>query len=322
MKKYSSTTRANSRHSIVRKWQRGLIVTALVLLCGWLFPPLVSSISFVVLYPVTVVSSWYQYSEGAFPSYLRSRAELTKEIDELKATIANDTGTELSVKRLLEENMQLRSAAEVSTSTNRISARVIAQPSKLSYDLLQIDQGSDTGIVVGAPVFLGFDTVIGVVVHVARTYAFVELVTTPGFIATAYIVGPNVFANLEGIGGGVARVRVPQGIALREGNPILLPSVSSGVYGEVVRIENVPTQPEQFGYVTPPLSLQSILYVSVAKDVPSEKSELEIETSVRASVQSYFKLNTIPDSMEFASTTNSASPETGTTSSSTATSTN
>jgi len=281
-----------------------------------------SGVSFVVLYPVTAVSSWYQYSEGAFPSYLRSRAELTKEIDELKATIANDTGTELSVKRLLEENMQLRSAAEVSTSTNRISARVIAQPSKLSYDLLQIDQGSETGIVVGAPVFLGVDTVIGVVVHVARTYAFVELVTTPGFMATAYIVGPNVFANLEGIGGGVARVRVPQGIALREGNLILLPSVSSGVYGEVVRVENVPTQPEQFGYVTPPLSLQSILYVSVAKDVPSEKSELEIETSVRASVQSYFKLNTIPDSMEFASTTNSASPETGTTSSSTATSTN
>ena len=281
-----------------------------------------SGVSFVVLYPVTAVSSWYQYSEGAFPSYLRSRAELTKEIDELKATIANDTGTELSVKRLLEENMQLRSAAEVSTSTNRISARVIAQPSKLSYDLLQIDQGSETGIVVGAPVFLGVDTVIGVVVHVARTYAFVELVTTPGFMATAYIVGPNVFANLEGIGGGVARVRVPQGIALREGNLILLPSVSSGVYGEVVRVENVPTQPEQFGYVTPPLSLQSILYVSVAKDVPSEKSELEIETSVRASVQSYFKLNTIPDSMEFASTTNSASPETGTTSSSSATSTN
>ena len=281
-----------------------------------------SGISFVVLYPVTVVSSWYQYGEGAFPSYLRSRVELTKEIDELKATIANDTGTELSVKRLLEENMQLRSAAEVSTSTNRISAHVIAQPSKLSYDLLQIDQGSDTGIVVGAPVFLGVDTVIGVVVHVARTYAFVELVTTPGFMAMAYIVGPNVFANLEGIGGGVARVRVPQGIALREGNLILLPSVSSGVYGEVVRIENVPTQPEQFGYVTPPLSLQSILYVSVAKDVPSEKSELEIETSVRASVQSYFRLNTIPDSMEFASTTNSASPETGTTSPSSATSTN
>lgn len=281
-----------------------------------------SGVSFVVLYPVTAVSSWYQYSEGAFPSYLRSRAELTKEIDELKATIANDSGTELSVKRLLEENMQLRSAAQVSTSTNRISARVIAQPSKLSYDLLQIDQGSETGIVVGAPVFLGVDTVIGVVVHVARTYAFVELVTTPGFMATAYIVGPNVFANLEGIGGGVARVRVPQGIALREGNLILLPSVSSGVYGEVVRIENVPTQPEQFGYVTPPLSLQSILYVSVAKDVPSEKSELEIETSVRASVQSYFKLNTIPDSMEFASTTNSASPETSTTSSSTASSTN
>ena len=312
MKKYSSTTRANSRHSIVRKWQRGLIVTALVLLCGWLFPPLMSGISFVVLYPVTAVSSWYQYGEGAFPSYLRSRAELTKEIDELRATIANDAGTELSVKRLLEENMQLRTAAQVSTLTNRIAARVIAQPSKLSYDLLQIDQGSDAGVMVGAPVFLGVDTVIGVVVYAAPTYAFVELVTTPGFSATAYIVGPNVFANLEGVGGGVARVRVPQGIALREGNLVLLPSVSGGVYGEVVRVENVPTQPEQFGYVTPPLPLQSILYVSVAKDAPSEKSESEIEESVRTAVQSYFRLTTIPESLEFASTTDATELPTST----------
>lgn len=322
MKKYSSTTKANSRHSIVRKWQRGLVVTAIVIFCGWLFPPVLSGVSFVVLYPITAVSSWYHYGEGAFPSYLRSRAQLTKEIDGLKATIANDMGTELSVKRLLEENMQLRTAAQVSTSTNRIAARVIAQPTKLSYDLLQIDQGSLSGVVVGAPVFLGVDTVIGVVVYVAPTYAFVELVTTPGFSATAYIVGPNVFANLEGIGGGVARVRVPQGIALREGNLVLLPSVSGGVYGEVVRIENVPTQPEQFGYVTPPLSLQSILYVSVAKDAPSEKSESEIEESVRTAVQSYFRVTNIPDSLEFASTTETTSLEAATTTDGAATSTN
>ncbi len=322
MKKYSSTTRANSRHSTVRKWQRGASVTLGVILCGWLFPSLMSGVSFVVLYPLTAVSSWYQYSEGAFPSYLRSRAQLTKEIDELKATIANDSGTELSVRRLLEENMQLRTAAQVSTSTNRIAARVISQPSKLSYDLLQIDQGSDTGVVVGAPVFLGVDTVIGVVVHVSPTYAFVQLVTTPGFTATAYVVGPNVFANLEGVGGGVARIRVPQGIALREGNLVLLPSVSSGVYGEIVRIENVPTQPEQFGYVTPPLSLQSILYVSVAKDAPSEKSEAEIEESVRAAVQAYFRVTNIPDSLEFASTTNTTSLEAASTTDGAATSTN
>lgn len=304
MKKYSSTTRASSRHSTVRTWQRGLIVTVAVLFFGWVFPTVLSYISHIVLYPVTAVSSWYQYSDSLLPNYLRSRVELTKEIEDLKRTMANDTGTELSVRRLLEENMQLRTAAQVSTSTNRIAARVLAQPTKLSYDLLQIDQGSDSGVVVGAPVFLGVDTVIGVVVEVAPSYAFVELVTTPGFAATAYIVGPNVFASIEGIGGGVARVKVPQGIPLREGNLVLLPSVSSGVYGEVVRVENIPTQPEQYGYVTPPLPLQSLLYVSVGKQALISKSDSEIEQSVRDSVEAYFRLENIPDSLEIATTTN------------------
>lgn len=302
MKKYSSTTRASSRHSTVRTWQRGLIVTVAVLFFGWVFPVLLSSVSHIVLYPVTAVSTWYQYSDSLLPNYLRSRVELTKEIEELKRTIANDTGTELSVRRLLEENMQLRTAAQVSTSTNRIAARVLAQPTKLSYDLLQIDQGSDSGVVVGAPVFLGVDTVIGVVVEVAESYAFVELVTTPGFVATAYIVGPNVFATIEGIGGGVARVKVPQGIPLREGNLVLLPSVSSGVYGEVVRVENIPTQPEQYGYVTPPLPLQSLLYVSVGKHAPITKSDSEIEQSVRDNVEAYFRLDSIPESLDIATT--------------------
>lgn len=292
--------RASSRPSTVRTWQRGLIVTVAVLFFGWVFPTVLSYVSHIVLYPVTAVSSWYQNSDSLLPNYLRSRVELTKEIEELKRTIANDTGTELSVRRLLEENMQLRTAAQVSTSTNRIAARVLAQPTKLSYDLLQIDQGSDSGVVVGAPVFLGVDTVIGVVVEVAESYSFVELVTTPGFTATAYLVGPNVFATIEGIGGGVARVKVPQGIPLREGNLVLLPSVSSGVYGEVVRVENIPTQPEQFGYVTPPLPLQSLLYVSVGKHALITKSDSEIEQSVRDTVEAYFRLDSIPESLEIA----------------------
>lgn len=295
MKKYSSITKRSSRLSTVRVWQRALAITGGLLVAGWLFPHALSFVSYVVLKPIEVVSSWYRYSEATIPLYLRSRAELTKQITELEEELVHRTGTNLSIDRLLAENMQLRALAEMGTTSERVAARVIAQPTTLTYDLLQIDKGTNAGVVVGAPVFLGVDTVIGVVVHVAPSYAFVELTTTPGFTSTAYVVGPNIFAPLEGVGGGVARVKVPQGITLREGNLVLLPSVSSGVYGEIVSVENVPAQPEQYGYVTPPVSLQSLLYVSVGTEVSQVRAVEEIEDSVRQSVREYFKLTTLPD---------------------------
>ena len=281
------------RHTATKRWRVGFFVTVIVLFTGLILPQLIATISFVVLYPVHTISVWYKNSEDIFPSFLRSRMELAAEIDALRANNANQNGTQLSIQKLLEENRQLRSLTELGTSTDRVSAKVIAQPSRLSYDLLQIDKGSRDGIQIGAPVYIGIDTVIGIVVHTSLTYAFVELVTTPGFTSTAYIVGPNIFAPLEGVGGGVARVKVPQGINLNEGNLVLLPSAASGVYGEIVSIENLPTQPEQFGYVTPPLPLQGILYVSVDRYIPGERSEAEIDLAIKDSVQSYFRLDKV-----------------------------
>ncbi len=309
MKKYSSITKRNSRLSATRVWRRAFAATIAVLLVGWLFPYAMSFVSYVALAPIEAVSSWYRYSEATLPLYLRSRTELTKQITELEQALANRTGTNLSVDRLLAENMQLRAMAEIGEQNKRVAARVIAQPTTLAYDLLQIDKGSDAGVVVGAPVFFGVDTVIGVVVHTAPQYAFVELVTTPGFNATAYVIGPNIFAPIEGVGGGVARVRVPQGIVMREGNLVLLPSVSGGVYGEIVSIENVPAQPEQYGYVTPPVSLQSMLYVSVGTEVLQVRDVVEIEESLRQSVREYFRLDTIPNLPDLVSATTSTSTE-------------
>ncbi len=291
MKRYSSTTKGSSRRSTIKLWYRGALVTVVFALIGWLMPNVLSFVSYVVLLPVQQVNEWYQYSEDAVPKYLRSRENLVKENESLRQQLANQAGTQLSVQRLLYENMQLRTLLTMATSSPRIAARVIAQPSRLNYDLLQINQGSQAGVTVGAPVFVGLDSVVGVVVHVAPTYAFVDLVTTPGFLASAYVVGPNTFAQLEGVGGGVARVRVPQGILLALGNLVLLPSVSGGIYGEIVAIENIPTQPEQYGYVTPAVPLQSLLYVSVGQSSPTPKSQAEIDTLVRTQVRDYFRID-------------------------------
>ncbi|MCB9810864.1 MAG: rod shape-determining protein MreC [Candidatus Nomurabacteria bacterium] len=291
MKKYSSTTKVNYRHISHKKRRTWILVAAALIFIGWLLPWLTSQVASVALYPFHVVTVWVKNSNGVFPTYLRSKAELVTELEELRAKDATETGTQLTIQRLLMENMQLRKLANVDTPNQRIVARVIAQPSTLVYDSLQIDQGSEAGLEVGMPVYSGLDSVLGIVSHVTPKYSFVELFTTSGFEATAYIIGPNVFADIQGVGGGVARVSLPQGVPMTVGNEVLLPALTSGVYGEIAWVENHPTQPEQYGYVVPPVAMNSIFYVSIDTNVVQPKTEVEIVDNIEEEIEQKLKLN-------------------------------
>ncbi len=210
-------------------------------LLSWIFPWFITNLCSAVVYPFNAVSGWMRTSDSFIPEYLRSKNELLSEIDQLKAQIATENSTRNTVNRLLDENMRLRGMTNSGLPSDRLTARVTARPTKLAYDLLQIDRGSDDGVKVGSPVYTGVDTIIGVVVHTSPRSAFVDLMTSPGFESSAYIIGPNVFAPLEGIGGGVARVRLPQGIDIKPDQLVILPSVSGGVFGQIVSVENLPT---------------------------------------------------------------------------------
>ncbi len=292
MKRYSSTTKANYRRVSRKPYHLWLIVAAAVIAAGMLFPWLISKISAVVVYPIHATTAWLKTSDGMIPLYLRSRSELVNEIETLRTQISTDSGTQLSIQRLLEENMQLRSMTKAEKINERLVANVLARPDQLVYDLLQINKGSKDGVVVGAPVFSGVDSVIGVIVHVTETYSFVDLFTSPGFESTAFIFGPNVFSPIEGMGGGVARVRLPQGVSISEGQLVILPGIDGGVYGEIVRVENRPTQPEQYGYIAPPISMNNLLYVSVGLDAVQVKTDAEINQIIRDQIRESLRLST------------------------------
>ena len=291
MKKYSSITKVNYPRTSHKRRRFWFFTSVSLVIIGLLLPWLISKVSMVVLYPFHATTAWVKNSESVFPTYLRSKAELVGELETLRAKAVTETGTQLSINRLLEENMQLRALANVSSSSDRLVARVIARPNSLAYDLMQIDRGSDHGVSVGVPVYSGLDSVVGVVVEVSSKYSFVELFTTPGFESTAYVIGPNVFSTLEGMGGGVARVKLPQGVPLAVGQLVLLPGVSSGVYGEIVSVENHPTQPEQYGYVTPPIAMNNIFYVSIDTEAVEPKTEYVIEETIKNAIKQKMLIN-------------------------------
>jgi hypothetical protein len=239
-----------------------IIGLVLLLTAALILPSVFTAVSRVVLYPVYATQTWLRESTNSFPTYIRDKAQLEAQIVTLEQELATAKNTDVTLQRLFEENNTLRSLLN-SESPERIAAAVIARPNQLPYDYIQIDRGSDHGIFTGAAVYSGVDTVVGMVAHTDEQFALVELFTTPGFEATAFVGDSNVVVTLEGYGAGVARVRVPQGIPLSVGSLVYVPSIEPGVFGRISFVESEPTQPEQYGYITPDKAISSLQYVAV-----------------------------------------------------------
>jgi len=263
---------------------------------------------------VEVTRIWLLTSSDSLPNYFRDRQTLERELESLRQTVATSEGNEITIAKLQTENEQFRAMLEA-VPEERIVARVVGRPSNLPYDVLMLDRGQAEGVLLDSPVFVGSDQVIGYVARVYEHTALVTLVTTAGFAGTAYIIGPNIYTYTEGVGGGMMRVRVPQGIPLRVGDPVILPAIDSGVYGQVVEVVSSPTQPEQFGYVTLPVNLQSLQYVTIGRQPMRTHSYEEAEALVTSLRTDLFTV-ALPDGVlvtpELATTTATATPPSAT----------
>ncbi len=263
MKKFSSTTRVNSRRTSQNKQLMHVVLVGLLLVgLIWLAPRLMHVAAAVVMAPINGISHWVRESSGSLPQYLRNRSELIASMDDMRQQLASRSGDRFTSEMLAKENEELRHLLG-DQGDERILAGVIGRPNALPYDMLMIDQGARDGIVIGALVYIGDRTVIGFIQSTTDKTALVTLITTPDFISTVYVLGPDIFTSAVGIGGGQLRVGIPQGITVKEGDLVILPSITSGVYGSVSYLETVPTEPEQYAYVSPTTPIGSLRLVSV-----------------------------------------------------------
>lgn len=306
-----SSRRASRNKTIA---QFGLIAFV-VLVAVIILPGFFSMLATAIMSPFYTVEEWISTSGDSFPLYWRDRTVLIDEIKGLKAEIAENQTSSLTIRRLQDENATFRELLGASKN-ERILASVVARPNRLPYDVIQLDRGSDDGVVLDAPIFLGVDQVVGQITHVTSKYSFATLVSSPNFLSTVYIIGPNIYTPAEGIGGGLLRVRVPQGIELSEGNMVVLPAIQSGVFGEIVRTETIPTQPEQYGYVSTGVPLQSLRFVTIGRTPLSEQTFEAAEENVEEIKTQLFTISvpagqlvdTSSSSQDVATSTSSSTP--------------
>lgn len=249
----------------------------------FLVPKVVNIAVSIVVAPVNMTKHWLAESGESLPQYFRNRTELVAEIEALQSSLSATSGDHLTVRILADENKELRSLLG-DEGEERVLAGIIGRPGVLPYDSLMLDRGAEDGIVVGAPVYIGENTVIGIVKNATAHTALVELATTAGFEATVYIIGPDIYTNAVGMGGGQLRVGVPQGITLSEGDLVVLPAVTSGIYGVVSIVQSEPSRPEQYGYVSPQIPMASIRLVSVGttplQDISFEEAQIILDENI------------------------------------------
>jgi len=265
MKKYSLIKKESyHRISLIKLALLIIIILGVLTLTILSVPRILTGTAQLFWSPFDGLRVWMTESSGSFPQYFRDRKALLSELDQLRMQLATNQANENTINKLQIENQDFRMLLN-SVPDARLLARVVARPNQLPYDQLLIDLGSNQGVLENAPVFLGKDQVIGIVTKVNNDTSLVTLISTPNFIATAYVIGPNIYTYTEGMGGGIIRITVPPGVPLQRGNLVILPAIDSGVYGTVSEISTSPTQPEQYGYVSPGASLQSLKYLTIGR---------------------------------------------------------
>ncbi len=216
---------------------------------------------FAWLWPV--VPSWI--AAQVFSPFLKTETQIRSYLPSGYDDQPSKTNLAEEIEYLKAENAELRSLLS-DNEEEPIVASVIGRPNTLPYDILIIDKGSDDGIEVNTPVYLAEHQAIGIIARVYNDQAMVALVSTPNWSSTVYIYGPNIYTTITGIGGGVARVHVPQGIELNTGDVVALPSLGAGIYGTIAYVDSIPSRPEQYGYVTMDIPLNSLHFVTVGRE--------------------------------------------------------
>jgi cell shape-determining protein MreC len=302
MKNFSSRTRGNSLLNYKEgRWVKPVIAIGISLFLLFFLKDIFSIVASSVTIPFYYAKHYVLTSTHTIPSFFRSRMELISEIETITRERDALLGGDARTLQIEKENEELRALFTQGVEEKQVLAGVIGRPPYTPYDTLIVDTGERDGVLVGAPVFYGTGMALGYVRAVRANTSYVTLFSSPEVETTVYIYGPDIFTTAYGEGNGVVRVSIPQGIDVKEGDLVILPSRSAFVLGSVHHIVSTPTEPEQSAYVVLEKPLSSIRVVGIGT---TPVTPIDFETG-NETVSEFEKARfTIPIPLEYyASTT-------------------
>ncbi len=195
--------------------------------------------------------------------YFATHRSLAKDNATLRAQVARLEEQAAGYDVLREENAQLRTALNFSTSESTITAPVVSSFTSSPYGTFLIGAGIDDAISTGDLVVSSGGFVIGVASDVQKRTTSVRGVLSPGERIDA-LLGETALVVL-GDGGGNAHASVPLGVVVAEGDPVISPAHGGRAIGVVGKVDAPPASPDQTVYIRVPLNLASLRYVYIVR---------------------------------------------------------
>lgn len=169
------------------------------------------------------------------PAGIRSARSLGAENQELRKRLDILTAESADREMLRIENEELKTLLGRGNEEKIVYAAVIKRPPDSPYDTFILDAGSELGIKSGDTVVFG-SVVVGEIIEAGRGFSKAELFSSSGNSFQG-VLGSDVAIEAKGLGGGAFEALLPLGAEVFSGEPVVLPSISSRIFGSVQKIE-------------------------------------------------------------------------------------
>jgi len=206
------------------------------------------------------ISSFFSDNLGV----LNSKISLLKENSILKDQVLTKTKEQVLFDILKKENDDLKSVLNRKKwDQNLLLGTVLVKPFLSVYDTLIIDVGSVNEVEVGDKVVADGNTYIGYISEVYDTTSKVVLYSSPGEKVKILIGNSNIEKEAIGIGGGNFKVEIPKEVDVKEGDSVVIPSISPNIFGVIEKVESKPSDSFQVILFKNPVNISELKWVEV-----------------------------------------------------------
>jgi len=213
-------------------WAKSLIVIVICAALAFIFSgPIVWALS-VLSHTVSNTLS------GLVPQGLRSAATLQAENQDLRDKVTLLLAQNSDRTALAAENISLKAMLGRVEKEKIIYAIVLQKPPISPYDTFILDVGARNGVKVGNIITVG-NLAIGIILETNTGTSKAELFSSPQKVFEGRLGSKGISIQATGQGGGTFESLVPIGTIVSEGDALVLPSVSTKVFGIVEKVETL-----------------------------------------------------------------------------------
>ena len=195
---------------------------------------------------------------------LKSKTNLLDENNKLKEQVLVKNKEQALFDLIKKENEDLKNIFDRSkTNQKLLLGTVLVKPFLSTYDTLVIDVGVLDGVKINDRVLADGNIYIGYISEVYEDASKVILYSSPGEKVKVLIGDNNIEKEALGLGSGNFMVETPREIDVKEGDSIVIPSISTNIFGIVEKIEFKESNSFQNILFKNPINIAELKWVEV-----------------------------------------------------------